>query len=146
MRTRIVGLLVVSFLVAGCEKSRLDARVRELCSRDGGIKVFETVALPLNRFDKWGNFPLPAREYAKPSDEYFYVLETEYLKTGKPDLLRTRMTVVRRADGKVLGESIRYTRRGGDMPGPWHESSFGCPDLAAHRSLEKSVFVRSAVQ
>lgn len=129
-------------LLASCEKARLDEQVKELCAKDGGVKVFETVRLPAEKFDSHGNPMLPAKARSKPGDQYYYELETEYLKTGNPEFWRSRHRVIRASDGKVLGESIRYVRRGGDLPGPWHESSFGCPEIGSEPSLERSIFLR----
>lgn len=54
MRTPLVFAMIFGLLLAGCEKARLDAQVKELCAKDGGIKVYETVKLPADRFNQWG--------------------------------------------------------------------------------------------
>lgn len=36
------------------EKARLDKEVDRLCAIDGGIKVYETVLLPPDKFNQWG--------------------------------------------------------------------------------------------
>jgi len=133
-----VGLL---WLAAG-EKWWLDYQVRELCAKDGGIKVYETVRLPVNGFDKYGNVSVPFKEYAKSSDEYYYEMDTHYYRKGNPEMSRSRYQVVRRSDGKVLGESVYYGRGGGDLPGPWHGSSFTCPEPTQSIGLEKSIFLK----
>ena len=51
--TILIAILTPALLV-GCEKARLDQQVKELCAKDGGIKVYETVKLPPERFDQWG--------------------------------------------------------------------------------------------
>jgi hypothetical protein len=33
-----------------------DNLVDELCAKDGGVKVYETVILPKERFNEWGQF------------------------------------------------------------------------------------------
>lgn len=141
-RSLLVGAFIVLLLTA-CEKARLDDEIRRLCEKDGGIKVFEKVVLPTDRFDSFGNVNLPSEKIAKPSDAYFYRERIEYLREGNPAMWRTTNQIVRRADSKLLGESVRYTRRGGDLPGPWHESSFSCPEITAGHGLEQSVFQRS---
>jgi len=135
-------VLTVPLVLVGCDKHRLDERAKELCAKDGGVTVHEVVKLPAEKFDQWGNVRIPAKSDAAPSDDYYYVRETTYLKTGNPEMWRSHHQVIRRFDGKVLGESISYSRRGGDMPGPWHDSSFGCPDMATQPSLERSIFIR----
>lgn len=136
------GFLGWFWLVAG-ERLWLDHQVRELCANDVGIKVYETVALPAERFDKWGNVGIRNKQYANPSDAYYYESEDHYYLQGNPTLLRSRSWIVRRSDGKVMGESIRYGRGGGDLPGPWHGSSFDCPPIAdAEGKLESSIFLK----
>ena len=121
--------LVVLLSMAGCEreKDRLDAEVRRLCAQDGGVKVYEKVLLPPGKFDSGGVVSVPLESNSKPADQFYYEWETTYLKTGNPEMWRNHFRLVRRKDGKLLGEAVSYSRRGGDLPGPWHESSFGCP-------------------
>jgi hypothetical protein len=128
--------------LTGCEKARLDDQVRELCAKDGGVKVFETVKVSAEMLDSHGNVRIPTKAESKSGDAYYSVLQTEHLKTGNPELWRSRRQVVRASDGKVLGEWVRYVRRGGDLPGPWHESSFGCPEIGSALDLERSIFLR----
>ncbi len=62
-------LILVSLpllLMASCAtqtQMALDAEVRRLCAIDGGVKVYETVKLPPDKFDKWGmvNFYKPTQ-------------------------------------------------------------------------------------
>ncbi len=129
-----------SFWYAGGQKLYYDMQVRRLCAIDGGIRVYETVKLPAERFDKHGNVQIPDKARAKTGDEYYYESETKYLRSGDPQLLRMRTQIIRRNDGKVLGEIIRYARGGGDIPGPWHLSSFTCPNPTEKPYLEPSVF------
>jgi len=121
----------------------VDQQVKELCAKDGGVKVFEAVILPKERFDKWGNVGLSNKRYAKPTDEYYYESEVYFYMQGNPKLSRNRSWVVRHSDGKVLGESIRYGRGGGGLAGPWHGSSFDCPSIAdAEGKIESSIFLQ----
>lgn len=134
------------FVLPGCEKARLDDEVRRLCAIDGGIKVYETVVLPASRFDQYGAIRIPSKEDFKKTDEFYYVSETTYMRTGDPVMWRTRHQVFRANDKKLLGEAIQYARRGGDIPGPWHESSFGCPDSGARPNLNESIFKKDEVK
>lgn len=118
-----------------------DKQVRELCAKDGGVRVYETVTLPAERFDKWGNVNISNKQHAKPSDEYYSEFEDLYLRQGKPNLQRIQTWIVRKSDGKVLGESVRYLRTRGGLPGPWVGKSFMCPQIAdAEGKLEKLIF------
>lgn len=122
------------------EKWLADRQVRELCAKDGGVKVFEKVKLPAESFDKWGNVNIPNKRYAKVADEYYFESEDQNVQRGNPKILRMTTRMIRRSDGKILGESVRYARSGGDLPGPWHGTSFGCPELPMN--LESSIFLK----
>ena len=156
MKKRILALAVlcsVFVLLAGCEreKHRLDEEVRRLCAKDGGVKVYETVKFTPKLLDRFGRIWIPSIEDANESDEYYYVSEKVYLYGGKTSQIeeavmwRDHDQVIRRSDGKILGESVYYARRGGDIPGPWHPSHFGCPELKDLGLIEK-VFIRSNME
>jgi hypothetical protein len=125
------------------EKWQADRQVRELCAKDGGVRVYETVRLPAERFDKYGQLRVPAKEFANLEDEYFYDWQVKKYRNKPPVVRRDHFLVYRRSDGKLLGEAISYARIGGDVPGPWHESSFRCPDHADDVVLESRIFVQS---
>jgi hypothetical protein len=125
-----IGLLLLMLMLAGCEKHRLDEQVKELCAKDGGVKVYETVKLPKESFTEYGD--LKFYRATKGEDalgpDYIFVSEITEIKSGNPNLKRVAFGIVRRSDGVTLGESVSYSRGGGDLPGPWHSSSFKCPD------------------
>lgn len=64
------------------------------------------------------------------------------MKEGNPSMRRDHFQIIRRSDSKILGDSISYARKGGDIPGPWHESSFRCPDKATDSFLVQRVFIQ----
>ena len=140
-----IGVLIAPWLVSSGVKWYYDQQVRELCAKDGGVKVYETVKLSPEKYDdlKRVNFILPDKSRLKPADEYYLESEDQFLKEGNPNLLRNHAWVIRRSDGKILGESIQYGRGGGELPGPWHGSSFFCPEISKENpSLEPSVFIK----
>ena len=140
------AILSAPMLVSNRVKAHYDQQVLELCATDGGVRVFETVTLPANKFNQFGqpNFHIPVSPYnkLKDIDEYYFEWEVSPLKRGNPKLERSQSRIFRRNDNKVLGESVAYFRRGGDLPGPWSESSFVCPEPRKYKSLESSVFVK----
>ena len=150
MKARATLLIAATLLplLAGCEKARLDQQVKELCAKDGGIKVYETVKLPPDRFDQWGMvkpYDPTQGENALGSD-YVFKWNLYYYREGNPSLHRSHFQVIRRSDGKILGESISYSRGGGDLPGPWQPSAFSCPEgpnNAGDVPLLTSIFVKS---
>ena len=140
---KIFLLLIVSAIIYAAfftEKDRLDREVKRLCAIDGGVKVYETVRLPAERFDKYGNIKITTKRFMKPTDEYYLDYESIFLREGNPRLIRITFKVIRSSDGKIIGESRQYGRSGGDLPGPWHESSFNCPSFPI--KLESSIFLK----
>lgn len=126
----VFGFLGLFWLLGGGEQGRLDRQVRELCAKDGGVKVYEQVRLPAEAFDKWGmvKFYDPTKKEEALGTEYSLVTSVDYKRRGSPSLRRYHVQVFRKRDGKLLGESVGYDRGGGDLPGPWQPSSFSCPD------------------
>jgi len=147
MKTRWIYVLVAALLLSACEKARLDQQVKELCAKDGGIKVYEAVKLSPDKFDQWGMVkPFdPAQGENTLGPDYIFKREIHYYRQGNPEMSREHYKVIRRSDSKLLGETILYGRGGGDMPGPWHDSSFSCPKPleAGPNMLLKSIFFPS---
>jgi len=141
---RMILITVLGLSACTQEKDRLDAEVRRLCAQDGGVRVYEKVALPADRFDKYGTVLVPERGKAKPTDKYVYETKQEMLVEGNPAMWRWHAILWRREDQKVLGESVSYTRRGGDLPGPWHPSHFSCPEGAGLVAVKTAVFTKLA--
>lgn len=142
---RILIFIAAIFSVnLGCtvEKDRLDAKLRQLCAKDGGLKVYEKVELPPDMFDKFGVVTFPDATEKRPLGSDFILHEhTEYYRTGNPSLRRVHAKILRSADGRLLGEVTSYHRVGGDFPGPWHESSLACPHGVETATLKRSIFV-----
>lgn len=113
-----------------------DAEINQLCVIDGGVKVYETVRLPSERFNQWGqiDFYDPTGGENSLGESYVFKRERRWIKKSESEsgvtMLRTYMAVYRKADGKLLGESVRYGRGGGDLPGPWHPSNYSCPPVS----------------
>jgi hypothetical protein len=140
---RLALLLLALELLTGCIsiiKMKMDAEVDRLCAIDGGIKIYETVSLPPEKFNKYNNvnFFHPSHGEKALGPEYIWKSHEKFLHPGgdpnaSPSLRRDHLQVIRRSDGKLLGESIYYSRVGGDsrflnelMGGP-PESSYSCP-------------------
>jgi hypothetical protein len=137
------SILSVPALISNGVKAHYDRQVREMCAKDGGVRVYEMVRLAPEKFNEWGQVRIPYKLRAKPDDQYFYESLTNQLRNGNPEIWQSQHKVYRRADDKLLGESLGYARRGGDLPGPWHESSFGCPGNADITDLNKQIFAKN---
>lgn len=136
----VLLLLTIGFFEG--RKAYWDYRVKEMCEKDGGVKVFEAIKLPSEMFNQWGqvSFQIPLKYNAKSSDEYYFEWDIQYYQRGSPEVWRNHFTLIRVIDKKILGEAIGYSRRGGDFPGPWHESSYGCSPSADISILKQHIF------
>ena len=155
---KIILLLVVSSIVYVTffsEKARLDREVERLCAIDGGVKVYETVTLPPDKFDKkYGqiNFYRPTQGENALGPEYIFKWDIhDYKKSDPADkgpqesvMGRDHFKIIRKADMKLLGEFILYSRVGGDLPGPWVPSSYRCPSVmeASSGMLMRKIFIK----
>lgn len=151
LRFGVVALLFVvwfggAFWMVIGKKEYYDAQVRELCAKDGGVKIYESVTLPADKFNKWGqiNFADPTQGENSLGADYLVEENSRSLRAEneQPTLIRRHYRVFRRSDRKLLGERISYSRRGGDLPGPWNPSSFSCPDYR-EKGLWDSLFIKS---
>ena len=89
------------------EKDRLDEEVRQLCAKDGGMKIHERVSLTADRFDESGFINFYQRMSKDPlGPEYILESRIDYFRSGNPEMWRNCYRVIRRIDGKVLGESV----------------------------------------
>ena len=142
----IIGAVLFSLWFGGAfwevagKKMYWDAQVREMCAKDGGVKVYETVTLPVDRFDKYGVIYIPSKQRLKSGDEYYYEQDIHFYKQEHPTILIIHFRVLRTIDNKLLGVATHYSRIGGDLPGPWHDSSFGCPEHSDLSDLKKEIF------
>ncbi|MFN2309474.1 MAG: hypothetical protein ABR553_07030, partial [Gammaproteobacteria bacterium] len=136
-----------SFWYSGGQKYYYDAQVNRLCAIDGGVKVYETVELKAEEFDEYGNVQIPAKKDAGYQDKYYYERLITYTRSDNPIMTRTVHKIIRQADRKVMGESIKYARGGGDLPGPWYPSSYMCPEISRPGlGVEKSIFYKDGMK
>lgn len=121
-------------------KAILDEEVNRLCSIDGGINVYETVKLPADKFNQWGqiNFYRPTQGENELGPEYLFKEETTFYRQGNPSMVRYRHQIFSRTDGKLLGETTSYGRGGGDIPGPWEPSNYHCPPTSVSSEIALS--------
>lgn len=126
------------------KKMYWDSKVRELCAVDGGVKVYKKVVLPEIEYDKLksNGWRLPDISELTKEDKYYYEHDKQYIRKSNPKISRRQFRIYRLSDRKLLGESIRYGREGGDLTGPWHFSSYTCPSPTKKPYLEPSIFVK----
>ena len=121
-----LGVFVLWLFFWPSEKDHLNAQMAELCKKDGGVKIYETVKLAPEMFDDLGN--LKAGVNIRTSEQYVtqfagaYELYSEpvlVIKSGdslkgEGNLARLHTKLVRISDGKDLAETVNYYRSGGD--------------------------------
>lgn len=133
----LVALLVSPVLVAvavigSCEarKAYFDRQIDKMCEKDGGVTVFETVAVSKQDYLRLGGShgQIPVPEERSATADYPYVSNTTrtVLRSGNPEVTRTDALIKRRSDGKVLARFVSYARIGGDPPSWAHPSHRMC--------------------
>lgn len=140
-----VLVVVAVFALAACtsEKDRLDAEAKRLCAIDGGIKVFETVTLPPERFHPNG-VPLISDKDDKGLG-YFLTASQKNLKANfdTPTLFRHEYQVIRSGDQKVIAKSVVYRRGGGSWwDGLMEGDGFTCPEDKVNTTFMQQVFIK----
>ena len=147
--TLLVTLAGLTVALGGCERWALDRQMEELCQKDGGIKVYETVTLPASDFSNIGQ-PLARYQQTAQSEQdrfgpdYRYVSKREVLvgkdanpERGEGRLVRVYTAIYRRSDNKLLGEQIWYQRGGGDgFTFGFQPSGKECPVLQTSVGLQ----------
>lgn len=147
----ILLAFIAALALAGCagyvpgEKAYWDAKVRELCAKDGGVQILEkwhlsAQDLSLLRRIK-GKISVPVESVAPPDSPAYAVIKKEYIRQSNPEVHRSEVTIVRRRDKAVLARSVMYGRFGGDFPSHAHPSSFACPDSRKIAADIQQVFI-----
>lgn len=135
---KIAAITVVATTLFGClgyvpgRQSYWDAKVREMCAKDGEVQIFEKLRVSkadLNFLSVVeGRISLPVKELAHPKAPAYAEITRTYLRQANPEVSRNEVTIVRRTDQATIARWIVYGRFGGDLPSPGHPSSFSCPD------------------
>lgn len=150
------SLLLSLAMLSGCEASRLDQQMEELCKKDGGVTVHQTVTLPPTRFDTTGRLVTGApQKHGRAmltqtiGSDYLIEHKEDVIKAGNPfsgvisegRLLRHITTVRRIADDKEMGVEITYGRTGGDIT-LGHPSQHFCPRPKPNPGVVHAVFIK----
>lgn len=129
----VVAVIVGYVGFAEARKAYWDTKVREFCEKDGGMKVFEVAVLDDTQYrslvNNFGQLAPPDERVAPAGALITHSYSYSYLRTGNPEVRRSVLAVVRRADNKTLGISVSYSRVGGDWFA-FHPSYYRCPEKA----------------
>ena len=125
------------------ERDRLDAEAKRLCAIDGGVKVYETVTLPAEKFHSNGVPKISSKD--AQGFGYFERAKQTNLKADfeRPTLIRDEYQVIRSSDQKVMATSVVYRRSGGSWwDGLVEGDGFTCPSDAINTSYLQKTFLK----
>jgi hypothetical protein len=148
-RVTVASMMLFALALCGCQRFALDRRMEQLCKKDGGVKVYETVTLPPADYERVFSYVITVKSgegYYGP--DYRYVSEPRALVGANADLgkgqgrlVRWHEAIYRRSDSKLLGESVLYIRTGGDgFTFGFTPSNDSCP--RPRTSLATSIFLK----
>ena len=129
------------------QKEHWDAKVKEMCSKDGGLKVFEVAEISRDEFELFRVAPgqghaIRPEEHSGTAPIVRRTVQTT-IREKYPQVWRLEQSAVRRSDGKVLAIYVSYSRVGGDFPTVIaHPSYYSCPNEPALK-MEDVVKVRN---
>ena len=142
----LIALLILAIGFYEGRKAYWDSNVREMCEKDGGVKIFEKLRISkadidlLGRVD--GKIGVPIKALAHPNAPAYAELKITDLREWNPRVSRSESTIVRREDQAVVAKSVVYARSGGDFPTGLSEgTAFVCPDLKAITSDLQRLFI-----
>lgn len=145
------ALALAWLLLYPSERDRLDAEAKRLCAIDGGVKVYETVTLPEDKFDGAG-YPLipsdkPAGDFAYFRIDTYEHLSGEMSAMDGPSLKRIKTKYIRSTDNKVVGELRRYSSGGGGFfSGYVHDYGYSCPAKVDLATEVQKIFKKDGVK
>lgn len=130
-----VGLIVLLILTSTfyeARKAYWDYRVREMCEKDGGVRVFERISISREQSALMprveGFLGVAPEATARPADPAYIRATQTALRPANPTVIRHQQDVIRRLDGKLVAEAVTYVRSGGDFPSYGFPSSAYCPE------------------
>ena len=138
-------------LFSGCmgyvpgQQSYWDEQVREMCERDGGVRIYEKLRITKADIELLGRvggkIGVPAKDLANPKAPAYQELKITRIRDGNPRVSRTDLIIVRRADQTVVAQATIYARSGGDFPSPAQTSGYRCPDAKTIMSDLQELFI-----
>lgn len=128
-----LSLLVVS--CTGCStirKAYWDAKVKEMCEKDGVVTVYEKIMLTM---DEYNNLPkvggvisVPIRDLVKENQRFFSETSDVVINRESPSVWKTDVKIKRKYDEKVIAKYSTFRRSGGDFITVDRPSTYKCPD------------------
>ena len=128
----LIAALIVAIGFYEGRKAYWDAQVREMCAKDGGVRILEEIIVSPSQarlLPKVGNFfGVVSESLAKPEEPAFARTRRTVIREYNPTVMRYEEVIFRRLDQKIVGVIVSYGRGGGDFPSPAHPSNYHCPE------------------
>jgi hypothetical protein len=112
-----------------------ESRVKEMCEKDGGVRIFEQVRVTREQaraLPRVGDhLSVPPDWAAKPEHPVFIRERRLQIRDDDPPIGRNEQSIVRRIDQKVIGVAVSYTWTPVTYPYAFvaHPMKMSCPDL-----------------
>lgn len=97
--TLLVTLAGLTVALGGCERWALDRQMEELCQKDGGIKLYETVTLPASDFSNIGQ---PLARYQQKAQSEQDRFGPDYRYVSKREILVGKDANPERGEGRLV--------------------------------------------
>ena len=145
--TLLCGLLTAVASCSGCatpSQAYWDAKVKEMCEKEGGVKVYEKVTLTQEEYKAMngrnGIIFIPHKQSDKYVRYPYYQDMNITTINNDPSVRKTEITYYRKIDDKVLGTITNFGMRSDGDIGK-NGSSLSCEDFGENIYLEKKIFL-----
>lgn len=142
----IVFLLLVWIGIPTVLKWKADKKVDRLCSTQAHINVYESIYMPPEEYKKFHLTYFPGAVY-EPDVSYYGLTSTNVIEGDINSLSATTMVIYKStlqiystSPRRLLGETVTFSRRGGDPWGAFMPSVHRC-HFDRNNDLLKRVFV-----
>ena len=146
LTVRATGIVLCLLALTACatpSQVYWDAKVKDLCEKDGGITVYKKVEISRKDHPEWeyaanGELKVPLEQYCENTCD-FYISKTEQVYLSRnPEVWRSSSKLIRAEDKVVIAQSVNYARIGGDLVTVDHPSGYSCVEVGSFRSQSLS--------
>ena len=126
----LVLLTLAYFVYCEARKAYWDRQVKQMCEKDGGVRVYEKEKISRELYKQLGGqqgeIPIYSKSSTSIDAPYFTEERTSYLHEKDPQVRRSETRYMKMQNNKTLAIYVYYARVGGDFPTFAHPSSQGC--------------------
>lgn len=129
-----IALVLIVLLAFGFfegRKAYWDGQVKEMCAKDGGVKIGDVIDVDERTYEslrnKFGQIDIPrVGDPRSVGSIAVHSYNDIYIRRSDPEVRRSEIVVTRASNGAIVAASITYSRVGGDLLA-LHPSYFSCP-------------------